>query len=72
MQEKIKSSEPDSPGSITPPVKVPDSQEAISLEECREYLAAYSLTDEQVTALKNNLIGVVDSILNNYLEPVAK
>ncbi len=45
-----------------------DSDKIISNEECRKYLGKYNLTDERILAIKDNLIGIVDSILNAYLE----
>lgn len=44
------------------------SDEIISNEECKKYLGKYNLTDERILAIKDNLIGIVDSILNSYLE----
>lgn len=40
----------------------------VSLEECKQQLAKYNLSDEQVIQLKNGLIGIVDSIINLYLD----
>jgi hypothetical protein len=42
--------------------------ELVSLEECKRQLAKYNLSDEQVSQLKNSLIGIVDSIINSYLD----
>lgn len=45
-----------------------DNDEIISNEECKKYLGKYNLTDERILKIKDNLIGIVDSILNTYLE----
>ena len=42
--------------------------EIISTEECKKYLGKYNLTDERILAIKDNLIGIIDSILNTYIE----
>ena len=44
------------------------SNEIISNEECKKYLGKYNLTDERILAIKDNLIGIIDSILNTYIE----
>ena len=45
-----------------------NNDEIISIEECKKYLGKCNLTDERILAIKDNLIGIVDSILNSYLE----
>ena len=45
-----------------------EPNELVSLEECKRQLAKYNLSDEQVSQLKNSLIGIVDSIINSYLD----
>lgn len=45
----------------------PNSNEVLTLEECRKQLGQYNLTDEQLIVLKNSLVGLVDSILNQYI-----
>lgn len=45
-----------------------EPSELVSLEECKRQLAKYNLSDEQVSQLKNSLIGIVDSIINSYLD----
>jgi hypothetical protein len=44
-----------------------EPSELVSLEECKRQLAKYNLSDEQVSQLKNSLIGIVDNIINSYL-----
>lgn len=52
------------------PLQVPGTQgdEIISLEECKKYLASYNLTDQRILDIRNNMIGIIDSTLNAYLE----
>ena len=52
------------------PSQVPGMQgdEIISLEECKKYLASYNLTDQRILDIRNNMIGIIDSTLNAYLE----
>lgn len=40
----------------------------ISLEECKKYLEKYALNDQRIISIKNNLIGIVDSVINSYLD----
>jgi hypothetical protein len=40
----------------------------MSLEECKKLLGEYNLTDQRILDIRNNLIGIVDSVLNTYLE----
>jgi hypothetical protein len=42
--------------------------EIISIEECRNYFNGSNMTDKAMKAIRNNLIGVVDSLINTYLE----
>ena len=42
--------------------------EIITNEECKKCLGKYDLTDQRISVIKDNLIGIVDSILNTYLE----
>ena len=42
--------------------------EIITTEECKKCLGKYDLTDQRISAIKDNLIGVVDSLINSYLE----
>lgn len=44
------------------------SDELISLEDCKKFVEDYSLSDDRVLSLRNNLIGIVNSVLNAYLE----
>lgn len=50
-----------------------DTQEArvgevISLDECRQCLGEFQLSDEKILAIRNNLVGIIDSLLNSYIE----
>lgn len=47
------------------------SDEILSVEECKKCFGQYMLTDENVEAIKNNLVGLVDSIINSYIESVS-
>lgn len=42
--------------------------EVITVEECKQYIGKYELSDERISTIKNNLIGIVDTVLNTYLE----
>lgn len=43
-------------------------REILSLEECRQSLTRFHLSDEQIEALRDSLIGVVNNILNQYVD----
>jgi hypothetical protein len=40
----------------------------IPLEECKKLLGDYNLSDQRILNIRNNLIGIVDSVLNTYFE----
>lgn len=42
--------------------------ELITTQECKKYLGKFKLDDEKAEAIKDNLVGIVDSIINSYLE----
>ncbi len=42
--------------------------EIISIEECKGYFSGSNLPNEKIKSIRNNLVGVVDSIINAYLE----
>jgi len=44
------------------------NSELITTEECKKYLGKFKLEDEKVEAIKDNLVGIVDCIINSYLE----
>lgn len=44
------------------------NDEIISIEECKNYLGKYKLSDERILNIKDSLIGMVDGILNTYIE----
>ena len=44
------------------------NSELITTEECQKYLGKFKLDDEKVVTIKDNLVGIVDSIINSYLE----
>ncbi len=44
------------------------SKETVSLEECKKYLETFQLTDERIIEIRNSMVGIVDSIINGYLE----
>jgi hypothetical protein len=42
--------------------------ETLSIAECREILKRYTLTDQQIEKLRDNLSGIVERIINSYLD----
>jgi|GEM_PF-925437 len=42
--------------------------EIIPLKECKKYLQKYNLSDERIREIRNSLIGLVDGIINSYLD----
>jgi len=57
------------PLAITRPTNlITAGDDIVSLEECREYLGDFELTDERILEIRNNMIGIVDRIINCYLE----
>ena len=40
----------------------------ITTKECQGYLEKYGLDDQRITTFRNSLVGIVDSILNSYIE----
>lgn len=42
--------------------------EIITLEECKKLVGSTSLSNERVLAIRNGVIGIVNSVLNAYLE----
>lgn len=44
------------------------NEEIISLKECKEFCQKYDLSDERIREINNNLVGLVDKVLNSYLE----
>ena len=44
------------------------SQEVISLEECKKYVEKFSLSDDRILGIRNSMIGMVNNILNTYLD----
>ena len=41
---------------------------SISVDDCRKILDKYELTDEQLSLIKNSIIGIADSIISNYID----
>lgn len=41
---------------------------SISVDECRKILDKYELTDQQLSLIKNSIIGIADSIISNYID----
>lgn len=52
------------------PFRAPKSpnNEIISLEECKKYIGEFQLSDERILEIRNNMVGIIDSILNAYIE----
>lgn len=46
----------------------PTYNDIISITECKNYLGSQELSDEKVKDMKNNLVGIVNSVINFYLE----
>jgi hypothetical protein len=44
------------------------NEELITLEECRKLVGTLPLSDERILAIRNGVIGIVNSVLNAYLE----
>ena len=44
------------------------TDELITIEECKEYLGKFNLSDQQVSEMRNYLVGVIDKALSSYLE----
>lgn len=44
------------------------SSEIISLEECRKCVEKYELSEERLEAIRDTMIGIVNGVLNEYLE----
>jgi len=42
--------------------------EIISLDECKTYFVKYELSDQRITDIRNSVIGLVDGIINSYLD----
>lgn len=42
--------------------------EVITIEECKQYFGKFELSDQRITDIKNNLVGIVDSVINSYLD----
>lgn len=41
---------------------------SISIEDCRKILQNYDLTDEQLSLIRNSIIGIADSVINSYID----
>lgn len=53
---------------LQPTTQEVPSDELISLEECKGFVGGFSLPDERVLLLRNSMIGIINSLLNAYLE----
>lgn len=42
--------------------------EVISFGECKKYFEKYDLDDKKIKAIKNNVEGIVNTIISSYLE----
>lgn len=45
-----------------------ENEEVVSFNECKIHLSRYELSDQSISRIKDNLVGIVDSIFNSYLE----
>ena len=43
-------------------------QNSISVDDCRKILHKFNLTDDQLSMIKNSIIGIADSIISNYID----
>lgn len=48
--------------------RLPADNEIISIKECRGYFNSSKVSDKAIRIIRNNLVGVVDSLINTYLE----
>ena len=46
----------------------PADKEIISIRECRSYFGGSDVSDSMIKIVRNNMVGVVDSVINTYLE----
>jgi len=42
--------------------------ELISLDYCKKFLGKYNLPDEQILLIRNSIIAISDSVINNYID----
>ena len=47
--------------------KAQEPSDLVSFDECQKHLEKYNLPDDQVLKIKNSLEGIVNSIINSYL-----
>lgn len=40
----------------------------ISIEECKQFVAKFDLSDQKVGEIRNYMIGVIDKTINSYLD----
>jgi uncharacterized CHY-type Zn-finger protein len=43
-------------------------EEIITLEECKKCFSKFDLTDQRILEIKNSVIGLVDGVINTYLD----
>ncbi len=43
-------------------------EEIITLDECKSILSKFQLSDQRIIEIKNNVIGLVDGVINTYLD----
>lgn len=46
----------------------PAFDDIISVAECKKYFSEQALSDEKIIDMKNNLVGIVNSVISYYLE----
>lgn len=46
----------------------PENNDIISVAEFKKYFGSLELSDEKVKDINNNLVGIVNSVINFYLE----
>ena len=66
---ELKLSQQKTPGVVGSP-RSPKAvnQEIISLDECKKYVGGLNLSDQRILEIRNSVIGIVDSVINAYLE----
>ena len=42
--------------------------EMVSIEECRQYVAKFNLSDQKIYQIRNILMGIANKTISSYLE----
>lgn len=49
------------------PLELPND-EVISVAECKRFIGKFNLEEARVEEIRNNMIGLINSILNTYID----